>query len=554
MDAQTFLNNFGHIADAPNGVEKLRQLILEFAVKGKLVKQDMSDGVASDLVERLRKRSCEKSSRKRSGKSITPPLKESEYPFHLPSSWEWLRLDEAAKKITDGEHLSPKKTTSGMPLLTAKHVLESGVTMLDPQYVSKEDGVRFRGRCDPQLGDVLICSCGTIGRCCAVSIEEVFCLMGSVILVRPQPEVNSQYLNYFLRSMDGQLLIRGATKGMAVNALYLKDIRLCPVPLPPLEEQKRIVKKVDQLMALCDQLETQQKQKAETRGALDNAALDKLLTAQNPDELNQHWQRIAENFHHLSDNLENLTKLRAAIPQLAIQGKLVPQDPNDEPASKVLERIRNEMSKQSTLGKRKIKELDFINDADAPYELPRGWAWARFPELGEFGRGKSKHRPRNDPALYSGGKYPMVQTGDVARANGIINTYTARYNDKGLEQSRLWSKGTMCITIAANIADSGILGIDACFPDSVVGFVPSKHIGNVRYFEYFIRTAKEHLEDFAPSTAQKNINLGILETVLIPIPPKNEIERIVAKVDQLMILCDELEAKKTPDPFRFVGM
>jgi type I restriction enzyme, S subunit len=178
----------------------------------------------------------------------------------------------------------------------------------------------------------------------------------------------------------------------------------------------------------------------------------------------------------------------------------------------------------------------------APFELPCGWAWARFPELGVFGRGKSKHRPRNDPALFEGGEHMMIQTGDVARSRGVIETYTGKYNDFGLSQSFKWPKGTLCITIAANIADSGILGFDACFPDSVVGFVPASMFENARYFEYFLRTAKASLLEFAPATAQKNINLEILTQVLIPLPPLAEQRRIVAKVDELMALCDRLEA------------
>jgi type I restriction enzyme S subunit len=186
---------------------------------------------------------------------------------------------------------------------------------------------------------------------------------------------------------------------------------------------------------------------------------------------------------------------------------------------------------------------DFEPETERPFELPPGWAWSRFPDLGEFGRGKSKHRPRNDHLLFAGGQYRLVQTGDVARANGTIKTHTGLYNDVGLAQSKMWPTGTLCITIAANIADSGILGFDACFPDSVVGFIPLEPIPSVRYFEYFMRTAKEHLEKFAPSTAQKNINLGILEQIWIPIPPLAEQRRIVAKVDQLMALVDQLETQ-----------
>jgi type I restriction enzyme S subunit len=130
----------------------------------------------------------------------------------------------------------------------------------------------------------------------------------------------------------------------------------------------------------------------------------------------------------------------------------------------------------------------------------------------------------------------------VARSGGLITTHTNKYNDIGLAQSKKWPAGTLCITIAANIADSGILSFDACFPDSVVGFVPASEFSSARYFEYFMRTAKENLLEFAPATAQKNINLEILNALLIPLPPLAEQHRIVAKVDKLFALCDQLEA------------
>ena len=129
----------------------------------------------------------------------------------------------------------------------------------------------------------------------------------------------------------------------------------------------------------------------------------------------------------------------------------------------------------------------------------------------------------------------------MARSNGVIKTYTSKYNEIGLAQSTKWPAGTLCITIAANIADSGILSFDACFPDSIVGFIPARIYDNARYFEYFVRTAKADLLEFAPATAQKNINLNILSSVLIPLPPLAEQHRIVAKVDELMNLCDKLE-------------
>src|SRR5262249_53223165 len=140
-----------------------------------------------------------------------------------------------------------------------------------------------------------------------------------------------------------------------------------------------------------------------------------------------------------------------------------------EPASVLIERIRT--AREGTLPKRTREEINssqIKGRNSGPFELPKGWTFAKFSELGEFGRGKSRHRPRNDPKLYKDGKYPLVQTGDVARANGVIHTSTGLYNEIGLAQSRLWPEGTLCITIAANIADSSLLGFPACIPDSVV--------------------------------------------------------------------------------------
>jgi type I restriction enzyme, S subunit len=229
-----------------------------------------------------------------------------------------------------------------------------------------------------------------------------------------------------------------------------------------------------------------------------------------------------------------------------VRGKLVEQDPSDEPAAELLKRIALERSGQVKGGKaKKLQQLPEPDLEMAPFELPTGWVWGRFPELGTFGRGKSKHRPRNDPALFEGGDHLLIQTGDVARSRGVIETYTNKYNDFGLSQSLKWPRGTLCITIAANIADSGILSFEACFPDSVVGFVPASMFDNTRYFEYFVRTAKANLLEFAPATAQKNINLEILSQVLIPLPPLAEQSRIVARVDELMAICDQLEAQIT---------
>jgi len=179
-----------------------------------------------------------------------------------------------------------------------------------------------------------------------------------------------------------------------------------------------------------------------------------------------------------------------------------------------------------------------MGDRDNLPELPKGWVWTPLPNLGELNRGKSKHRPRNDPKLF-GGKYPFIQTGDVRNSNGIIKSYSQSYNEFGLKQSRLWSENTLCITIAANIAETALLGIQACFPDSIVGFSSDEQICTVKYVFYFIKTVKNKLESYAPATAQKNINLETLKNLLIPLSPITEQHRIVAKIEELF---SELDA------------
>ncbi|OAM15312.1 hypothetical protein A7P85_09020 [Eikenella corrodens] len=174
-------------------------------------------------------------------------------------------------------------------------------------------------------------------------------------------------------------------------------------------------------------------------------------------------------------------------------------------------------------------------------DLPSGWIWGKLSDLGELARGKSKHRPRNDKKLF-GGKYPFIQTGEVRAANRIIKKYEQTYSEFGLEQSKLWQKGTLCITIAANIAETAFLGFDACFPDSIVGFSASKAV-LPEYIELFIKSARTKIESYAPATAQKNINLNTLENLIVPYCSLAEQTEIVAILESKLTACDQLAAE-----------
>jgi type I restriction enzyme S subunit len=171
-----------------------------------------------------------------------------------------------------------------------------------------------------------------------------------------------------------------------------------------------------------------------------------------------------------------------------------------------------------------------------------GWVDRRLSEVAkDFGRGKSKHRPRNDPKLY-GGPYPFIQTGDVRNSDHLITEYTQTYSEAGLAQSKLWPKGTLCITIAANIAETGILGFDACFPDSVIGLVPNPEMTSTNFLEYLLQSFKAHLQAQGKGSAQDNINLGTFENQYFPFPSLNEQESIVKTMDSLREETQRLES------------
>ena len=189
--------------------------------------------------------------------------------------------------------------------------------------------------------------------------------------------------------------------------------------------------------------------------------------------------------------------------------------------------------------KEELQKLDelikarFVEMFGDPVSNSFGFLESTLPELGEFGRGVSKHRPRNDPKLL-GGKYPLIQTGDVAAAELYIKDYSSTYSELGLSQSKMWDKGTLCITIAANIAKTAILTFDACFPDSVVGFKANEKTSNI-FMHYWFSIFQEILESQAPESAQKNINLKILSELKVITPNKalqDEFEMFVTQVDK----------------------
>ena len=221
----------------------------------------------------------------------------------------------------------------------------------------------------------------------------------------------------------------------------------------------------------------------------------------------------------------DLLKIKIQVPSLDVQQEVIDK----------LTKIESILN----FRKQELKLLDelvrgrFVELFGDPVSNSYGLSEATLPELGVFGRGVSKHRPRNDPKLL-GGDYPLIQTGDIANAGLYITSYNSTYSEFGLKQSKMWEKGTLCITIAANIAKTAILEFDACFPDSVVGFTANERTNNI-FIHYWFSFFQAILESQAPESAQKNINLKILSELKVIVPEKerqNEFANFVHRIDK----------------------
>jgi type I restriction enzyme S subunit len=539
-------HHFDTAFDAPDGIKKLRELILTLAMQGKLVSQDPKDQPASELLKQIEaeKKRLVKQGKIKEPKPL-PPVSTAEIPYGLPKGWEWVRLGMIG--VINPRNASDDSIIAGFVPMA---LIEDGYSGRHSFEQRKWEEIKngFTHIANGDIGMAKITPCFENAKSCVFKELPNGIGAGTTelhVFRNSFGSLNSDFLLYYLKnpafiSVAASKMTGSAGQKRVPTAFFSEN----PFPLPPLNEQLRIVAKIDELMARCDALEKLRAERDAKRLAVHSAAVRQLLNVADKDGHTQAREFLGQHFSELYTVKENVTELRKTILQLAVMGKLVPQDPKDPPASELLKQIVAEKKRLVKAGQiRESKPLPSITHEELPYQIPESWKWIRLGEAGAFERGRSKHRPRNDRKLFDGGTYPFVQTGDVSRSKQTgnqIQTCGSYYNEVGLMQSRLWDKGTLCITIAANIAETGFLGMDACVPDSVVVFL-GVDSALVQLVKIFIDVAKDDLEHFAPSTAQKNINLGIINQLLFPLPPLKELRRIVSQFNVLMTRCDELD-------------
>ncbi|EAV5432264.1 restriction endonuclease subunit S [Salmonella enterica] len=519
------------------GIKKLRELILELAVRGKLVPQDPNDEPASVLLERI---AAEKAELVKQGKikkqKPLPEISEEEKSFELPVGWEWTTLNTLAE-------INPKIDVSDdeqdisfvpMPLISTKFDGSHDFEVRKWKEVKK-------GYTHFANGDIAIAK---ITPCFENSKAAIFSGLKNNVgvgttelhVARPYSQaVNQQYLllNFkspgFLKTGESQMTGSAGQKRVPRN--FFENY---PLPFPPLQEQERIVNNFTQLMILCDQLEQHSLTSLDAHQQLVETLLTTLTDSQNADELAENWARISEHFDTLFTTEASIAALKQTILQLAVMGKLVPQDPNDEPASELLKRIAQEKAQLVKDGKmKKQKPLPPISDEEKPFELPIGWEWCRLGECINLISGQHL-KPDEYEEECHGEMLPYI-TGPAEF--GLISPTYSKYTN---EKRAIAAKGDILITCKGaglgklNVADTNIAISRQLMAINVIRM-------NSEYLKIILDSMYGYFQSKGVGIAIPGISREDVMEPLIMLPPFEEQKRIMGNLYKLNFLIEDIK-------------
>ncbi|EHD5769311.1 restriction endonuclease subunit S, partial [Escherichia coli] len=516
------------------GIKKLRELILELAVRGKLVPQDPNDEPASELLRGMKKQQEDLiKERKIKKPKKLPSIDGTLESISVPQGWELCYLND----IGDwGAGATPNRTNSGyyggdIPWFKSGELSEDYITDSEEHITAlalKECSLR-----DNQPGDVLIAMYGaTIGKTSILNSRST--TNQAVCACTPFDGLSNQYLLIFLKASKKVFTAMGA--GGAQPNISKEKIVATLFALPPLNEQLRIVKKVEQLMSLCDQLEQQSLTSLDAHQQLVETLLETLTDSQNAEELAENWARISEHFDTLFTTEASVDALKQTILQLAVMGKLVPQDPNDEPASELLKRIAQEKAQLVKEGKiKKQKPLPPISDEEKPFELPEGWEWCLFEDIIDIQSGITKGRNLSNRTLV---KVPYLRVANVQR--GYLDLTEIKQIEIPIEEKEKYQvvKGDLLITEGGDWDTVGrttvwchdwyIANQNHVFKGRNIGqdvdpYWLETYMNSPFSRQYFANASKQ-------TTNLASINKTQLRGCPVAIPPSSEAKKIMSKL------------------------
>ena len=543
MNADLLLTLYDRVADAPDAIARLRRFVLDLAVRGKLVEQDAPDKTAVELLKRIQRarRKRVANGEMRPEKRIPAPARDAEI-FRLSPNWLWCVAD-SVWDFENGDRSTnyPSRdqlVSSGVPFINAGHLVKGRVSSKQMNFITHEKFESLGGG-KLRQGDQLYCLRGSLGKHAVFDTEMDAAIASSLVILRPVLADCVPYFSLYLDSSVAEIMLRRFDNGSAQPNLSSANLRRFEIPLPPLAEQHRIVAKVDELMALCDRLEKARAAREETRDWLTKASLARLSTPDTDDVTFRSYARFAvDALPALTARADQVKHLRETILNLAVRGKLVEQDP----AAELLKRITAEKARLVKTGKiRKPRAVVPLDSDGFSFPLPRGWAWTQIVQLGVI-------NPRNKaPDDHEASFVPMPM---IPTEYGVTNAHEARP----------WGKIKKGYTHFAE-GDVGLAKITPCFENgkSVVFRNLTGGIGSGTTELHVIRPIfvvadcivlflkgphfiKTGIPRMTGTAGQKRVPTEYFTSSSFPLPPLAEQRRIVTKVDELMALCDRLEA------------
>ncbi|MBP8229180.1 MAG: restriction endonuclease subunit S [Xylophilus sp.] len=544
------LSNMELLATAPGGVAKLRELILTLAVQGKLVPQDPADEPAGVLLQKIR---AEKDRLIAEGKikrdKPLAEIAEEEKPFELPVGWEWVRCDDYFLELCTGPFGSmihqEDYVRDGVPLINPSHMV-GGRIIHDPRVTIKAADAERLSAYALSVGDMVLARRGEVGRFAYVTQQEHGWLCGTgSFFVRLYSQCNREYLGLIFSDVRFRQHLQGESVGTTMTNLNQRILLNALLALPPLAEQSRIVTRVEALMRLCDALEAKGQLEAAQHAQLVSTLLGTLTGSTTPEELAANWQRVAQHFDLLLDRPEAIDALEQTLLQLAVRGLLVPQDPTDEPASALLQKIRAEKDRLIATGQiKRDKPLPPITDEEKPFELPVGWEWVRLESLASQITDGAHHTPTYLPE-----GVPFLSVKDLS--SGFIDFSDTRFiSDQEHRELAKRCRPEMGDVLLTKIGTTGIaVVIDTHRAFSIFVSVALIKLPTVSVDRDFLALVinspfvRQQSEDGTEGVGNKNLVLRKIKAFQIPIPPLTEQSRIVTRVTALRRLCADLRQR-----------